>query len=128
MNYRGQEFSKEQLERAQRISTALLVLARIDAPDDLTAIAAGLGGSDQQSARKEVPFEANSGIHSGLRIEWQPMTFRPASSNWNACLAARSGTCELIRLQRTVQNSAMILTSSWVALCSYADSLEGSRR
>jgi len=43
VNYRGQEFSKEQLERAQRISTALLALARIDTADDLTAIAAGLG-------------------------------------------------------------------------------------
>lgn len=43
MNFNGQEISKEQLERAQRISSALLAIAKIDAPDELTAITAGLG-------------------------------------------------------------------------------------
>lgn len=43
MNFHGQEFSKEQLERAQRILNALLAVAKIDATDELAAIAAGLG-------------------------------------------------------------------------------------
>ena len=43
MKFHGREISKEELERAQRISTALLAVAKIDATDELAAIAAGLG-------------------------------------------------------------------------------------
>lgn len=43
MNFNGHEVSKEQLERARRIGDGLLAVAKIDAPDELTAIAAGLG-------------------------------------------------------------------------------------
>lgn len=43
MNIDGQELSKEQIERAQRIGAALLSVVRIEFPEDVRAITSGLG-------------------------------------------------------------------------------------
>lgn len=77
MNFNGQESSKEQLERAQRISNALLAVAKADATDELAAIAAGLGAflelayvnCGYQGTRQAVRHILNSIVENRPKVE-----------------------------------------------------------